>query len=55
MSTQPVRLQITATSYRWRVISHWNSLSTEIRGNKLVPSFKCAVRKWIIDCNIELG
>ena len=48
MSTTIPRLQNTQQSYRWRCVTTWNSLPSEIRTCLSLPRFKRTLRKWII-------
>ena len=48
LSTSHPRLQNTKTSFRWRVISKWNSLPLETRHMRSLPRFKKAVKFWIL-------
>ena len=49
VSTTPARLITTSRSFRWHGTELWNNLSTELRENLSLPSFKRNLRKWIIE------
>ena len=55
LHTQPARLQITGSSFRWQYIPLWNSLEDDIRLNGSLPSFKRKLKKWIISQRTDPG
>ena len=48
LSTSAARLQSTQASFRWRSISTWNQLPSDIRHQQSLPKFKSNVKKWIL-------
>ena len=48
MSHDPLRLELTRKSWRWRVKGLWSQLPTEIRGiTGNIKSFKTELKKWL--------
>ena len=48
INTPIPRLMNTEKGYRWRVISQWNNMDTELRGELSFPRFKKSLKRWIM-------
>ena len=48
LSTNIPRLQNTASGFRWRTVTLWNGMSSELRSELSYPRFKRNLKKWII-------